>query len=206
MEKVRQFYNRIPYPNSKNFNSDYSWVSPPEQNNMDILDLGCGTGEISNYLSKFGKVIGVDFSENSINIARENYKHIKFLLGDITQINLNKKFDYIYCIGVLHHIPEVKKALINIKKHSKKTTIIVLAVYNKYGMLKNKILRKKFLTKEGYEDFYNNPYAKEYSQKEFQKLLNECGFKILRIDRNFPELFRLLTGKNKLMRFIVTIK
>ena len=54
-----------------------------------ILDLGCGTGELSAYLAELvgaeGKVIGVDPDKERIQLARETHhqvKNLSFLDGD----------------------------------------------------------------------------------------------------------------------------
>ena len=48
-----------------------------------ILDLGCGTGELSAYLAELvgprGKVIGVDPDKERIRVAKESHSHIENL-------------------------------------------------------------------------------------------------------------------------------
>ena len=63
-----------------------------------ILDLGCGTGGHALILARRGyKITGVDRSESMLAIARNKAEtegvNIEFVHGDITKINLNKKFD-----------------------------------------------------------------------------------------------------------------
>jgi SAM-dependent methyltransferase len=63
-----------------------------------ILDLGCGTGGHSLVLAKRGyEVVGVDISNEMLNIARSKAKaaklSVKFIQGDITKLNLKEKFD-----------------------------------------------------------------------------------------------------------------
>jgi len=63
-----------------------------------ILNLGCGTGGHDLILSKRGyKIVGVDRSKKMLEIARDKAKKnkldIDFLEGDITDIDLGKKFD-----------------------------------------------------------------------------------------------------------------
>lgn len=43
----------------------------PDVSGAEVLDIGCGTGRISRYFSERGaKVLGIDFSAKSIEIAR----------------------------------------------------------------------------------------------------------------------------------------
>ena len=48
-----------------------------------ILDLSCGTGELSSYIAELvgpeGKVIGVDPDKESIQLARQSHKQVKNL-------------------------------------------------------------------------------------------------------------------------------
>jgi len=65
-----------------------------------ILDLGCGTGKHDNLLCDRGYVVhGVDISQEMLDIAetRRKGKEDKLTFGrsDITQLNINKKFDAI---------------------------------------------------------------------------------------------------------------
>jgi len=63
-----------------------------------VLDLGCGTGGHALILAKRGyRVVGVDCSEEMLNIARSKSKDanlsINFIKSDITDIDLKEKFD-----------------------------------------------------------------------------------------------------------------
>ena len=48
-----------------------------------ILDLGCGTGELSAFLAELvgphGHVIAVDPDTNRLNLAKETHRHVKNL-------------------------------------------------------------------------------------------------------------------------------
>ena len=69
--------------------------------NSSILEIGCGPGNITKYLhSKKNdlKIMGIDISENMIELAKKNNPTAKFVMMDCRQIdNLNKKFDAIIC-------------------------------------------------------------------------------------------------------------
>ncbi|BCD90149.1 hypothetical protein fh0823_02880 [Francisella halioticida] len=48
-----------------------------------MLDLGCGTGDLTNEIKNKGvKIIGVDLSENMLKKAKENYPDIEFKCMD----------------------------------------------------------------------------------------------------------------------------
>jgi ubiquinone/menaquinone biosynthesis C-methylase UbiE len=64
-----------------------------------VLDLGCGTGSASLILSERGfDVTGIDLSEAMIKIAKSKTKKVKFLVGDMRTLKLEKKFDVVVCL------------------------------------------------------------------------------------------------------------
>ncbi len=84
-----------------------------------VLDLGCGNGELALELERRGHqgpYVGVDFSEELLQITREkNYANSKarFDLADLSADNWATSFkehsyDVIFCFASLHHIPPRK--------------------------------------------------------------------------------------------------
>ncbi len=95
-------------------------VAAPVKDSDRILDLGCGNGRLLEALKdKKIDYLGLDSSAALIELARQNYPNYKFLVGDILDLPdvLNKywgdqedraamiKFDYVFCLAVLQHIP-----------------------------------------------------------------------------------------------------
>lgn len=79
-----------------------------------VLDLGCGDGRFSAYLkNQLGcDVVGVDFSQKRIALARERVKGVPFFCSNAyTFVNQykGKKFDYVLMTEFLEHLeaPEV---------------------------------------------------------------------------------------------------
>jgi ubiquinone/menaquinone biosynthesis C-methylase UbiE len=83
---------------------------------MTVLEFGCGMGDMAcwfaEYVGDSGKVVAIDSSQDSLNIAREKAKHrniqnIEFICLDVKDIaSLNMKFDFIYGKWVLVFSPE----------------------------------------------------------------------------------------------------
>lgn len=73
-----------------------------------VLDLGCGAGTKTKYLLKHGlKVVGADFSEKMIDIARREVAGAQFFVCDLHDIaSLPQKFDAVFMQAVLLHIPK----------------------------------------------------------------------------------------------------
>lgn len=77
--------------------------------NLRVLDLGTGTGTSALYCAKEGaKCVGVEVSKTAIDIASKNAQtlglDVEFIVGDILDLHLNKKFDLVIDSTVLHCI------------------------------------------------------------------------------------------------------
>ncbi len=61
----------------------------------EILDLGCGTGDLADKISgKGAHVTGIDSSKEMIDAAREKYPWINFDIQSATDFSFNKIFLY----------------------------------------------------------------------------------------------------------------
>lgn len=84
-----------------------------------ILDLGCGPGILSKYLSNLGyDVTGVDFAEQMISIARGIVPDTKFIVSDVASLELDDKFDGIVLAHFLIHFSKDENIQILNKLHT----------------------------------------------------------------------------------------
>ena len=73
------------------------------------LDLACGNGIYTRILASFGpkSVVGVDISKEMIQIAQESEDTqrlgIKYIVGDVLSLRLDKKFDVITAVYLLNY-------------------------------------------------------------------------------------------------------
>ena len=74
-----------------------------------VLDLGCGTGELLDYLGDVSYT-GVDVSGEYITHARQRFgSRAEFFVGNATSFDLPARgFDLILAIGVLHHLDDTE--------------------------------------------------------------------------------------------------
>jgi 2-polyprenyl-3-methyl-5-hydroxy-6-metoxy-1,4-benzoquinol methylase len=78
-----------------------------------VLDAGCGSGTISQFLSLHaGEMLGIDSNPSAIRYASEAYQrpNLKFRLGQFEDLLGDKPFDKIYCIEVIEHLYENQAA------------------------------------------------------------------------------------------------
>ena len=79
------------------------------EKNKKLIELGCGNGRDSVFLSKYGlNVLGVDQVNSEIEFLNKEFKsdNLQFLCSDFSNLNLDSKFDYVYSRFTLHSIDE----------------------------------------------------------------------------------------------------
>ncbi len=149
-----------------------------------VLDVGCGKGELAYDVSKKAKeVIGVDFSQSSIDVAikKHNASNIKYLVGDVTKDLTDKKFDVIILSNVLEHIENRKEFLTKIKNLAPKILIRVPMINRSWIAMYKKEM--------GVEWRLDNGHFTEYTLESFKKEINETGLRIEDYKINFGEIW-----------------
>lgn len=82
-----------------------------------ILDVGCGSGEITKLLTTISTdVTGIDVSKSAIERAKENVPEAKFEVSSLEDFETIKKYDVIVCAEILCYILDRKKALQKLQK------------------------------------------------------------------------------------------
>ena len=92
-----------------NYGNDLIELLNPKEGEK-ILDLGCGTGDLTNILHGLStNVIGVDYSENMIQQAQNKYPEIQFKVMDATRLPYENEFNAVFSNATLHWIktPEI---------------------------------------------------------------------------------------------------
>jgi len=100
-------------------NSMISTIPHTDSDRFNVLDLGCGTGNVSLAVKQKFKNASIscnDIAENMIEMAKiklENYSDIKYYTGDFSKFEFDGKYDVIVSSLALHHIKtdEEKKKL-----------------------------------------------------------------------------------------------
>ncbi|MBN3951824.1 MAG: methyltransferase domain-containing protein [Nostoc sp. NMS7] len=85
-----------------------------------ILDLGCGTGQLTEKIAQAGaEVMGVDHAPTMIEKARENYPHIRFDVADAINFQVDKPLDAVFSNAVLHWVKQADSAIASIHQSLK---------------------------------------------------------------------------------------
>ena len=83
-----------------------------------LLDVGCSTGIISNYLADhFGQVVGIDIDDSAINFAKNKFKkdNLTFIKNDSLRKKFSQKsFDVVICAHIYEHVPDAERLMAEI--------------------------------------------------------------------------------------------
>ncbi|MDD5108760.1 MAG: class I SAM-dependent methyltransferase [Candidatus Omnitrophica bacterium] len=130
------------------------WIYPVRLEDFqgkDVLECGCGGGQHTSFIAPYAKSItAVDLNTVDIAVKRnKDFKNIEFIEADIASMDLGKKFDIVFSIGVVHHTENPDKVVENLKRHVLPGGRLILWVYSQEGnfLVSNIVepLRKVFL-------------------------------------------------------------
>jgi len=103
-----------------------------------ILDVGCGTGWMSERLSHFGRVTAVDIADEVLERARARAPHIEFITGDFLEMDLGTaRFDVVVGLESLSHVADQREYLKRIARVLRPGGSLMLATQNRPVMERN---------------------------------------------------------------------
>lgn len=152
------------------FDKITKFVNPPAQ----ILDAGCGTGNVSSFLAEKGfNVTGCDYYEEAFNISWPGFKKVR---GDVSNLPFkNNSFDVVGLFDVIEHLENDIKPL---KEAAR--------VINKDGIVAVTVPAKEELWSQIDESSF---HKRRYSKKYLDQILYESGLKPLLIEYMFMSLY-----------------
>ncbi|MGY5874256.1 MAG: class I SAM-dependent methyltransferase [Candidatus Thorarchaeota archaeon] len=72
-----------------------------------LLEVACGTGNHIEHFKEMYDLVGFDLNDEMLKVARSKYKDIEFIQGDMTSMDLGRKFDVITCLfGSISYLPD----------------------------------------------------------------------------------------------------
>ena len=103
---------------------------------INILDVGCGGGLLSEPMSRMGaNVTGIDASDKNIKIAKlhskKNKLKINYLCSSPEKLKITKKFDVILNMEIVEHVEDIDFFLKSCSKLLKKNGLMFVATINK---------------------------------------------------------------------------
>ena len=161
-----------------------------------VMEIGLGSGYTLQLISQVaGRCVGLDLSEGTLrlNVRRKEFfgLNVAFVHASATDIPLaDASLDAVVTIGCLHHIPDIGRAIAEIRRVLKPGGVLKGMVYNRNSwrvMVFIPLARRfhpRFRGKSWQEcvnamyDGSGNPYGMVYSRKEVSRLLR--GFEDVR--------------------------
>lgn len=163
------------------FLASYKYIRPYLENKR-VLDLGCGTGEYLETLTKDS--VGVEISIPSIQICLS--KNLKIVQADLNNKLpfLNNSFEAVLCSHVLEHVESPINLLKECNRILKKCGLLIVCLPTEYSIVR--ILRDNYF-KEHKSHLYG------FSISNIRKLYEYTGFETKKviIDINWVEKFSL---------------
>jgi ubiquinone/menaquinone biosynthesis C-methylase UbiE len=218
-ETQSDFYNDVKFPNYDDIEDFGSLLDKSRRSifgkklddeipmGSNILEAGCGTGQMSIALSRYARQIySIDLSKGSLIEAKKfinsnNIKSVHLFRMNIFKLFFEENtFDIVISNGVLHHTYNPKLAFSKLVKVLKPGGIIVIGLYHKYGRTIQKIrqglirvfgdnlkfLDKRFREKISYKkkyawflDQYKNPSETTHTYSQVLNWFNDENIEFL---------------------------
>jgi trans-aconitate methyltransferase len=144
-----------------------------------ILDLGCGTGYLTDLIARSGaKIIGADNSASMIEKARTAYPELEFQQISATELSFDQSFDAVFSNAVLHWVLDKAAAIDGIYRSLRPGGRFVMEMGGKYNVEGIVLAVRKVLTRHHY---YKNAALQPWyypSVGEYATLLEKRGFRI----------------------------
>jgi trans-aconitate methyltransferase len=144
-----------------------------------ILDLGCGTGDLSHTIAAAGaQVIGIDNSAEMIREARQKYPSVTFEQMDGADFHFAQPFDAVFSNAALHWMLEKEKVVACIRRALRPGGRLVAEMGGKGNVLRIRESLRKVLLANGYTRQAGTRLWYFPSLGEYATLLEKEGFRV----------------------------
>lgn len=95
---------------------------------LKILNVGCGPGRSSEYLSSFGTVVSIEYDKECCKFAAEK-TGLEIIHGSITELPFEDNlFDLVCAFDVIEHVENDQLAVNELKRVTKKGALVLITV------------------------------------------------------------------------------
>ena len=168
-----------------------------------ILDLGCGTGQLTAQIAEAGaSVVGVDRSADMIGQARQNYPAIEFKLAEAASFSVPGPFDAVFSNAVLHWIKDPEPVIANVARHLRPGGRFIAEFGGKRNIDALMVAAKTVLDRHGrpFEHPWYFPTIGDYAP-----VLERNGFEV-QASWHFDRLTTLDEGEDAMRDWISTFR
>jgi len=167
-----------------------------------VLDLGCGTGDLSHEIGELGaSVIGMDLSEEMMVRARNKYPEINFVRGNAENFTLDEPVNAVFSNAALHWVKNAEGVIASVWNALEEGGRFVA----EFGGKGNVEMIVKSIT-----DVLAQDYAVDANERnpwyfpsigEYSQLLEQQGFRVT-YAVHFDRPTQLEDGENGLMHWL----
>ena len=164
----------------KTYYGDPDHTSP----NLNILDIGCGTGAMSHRLTRWGRVVSADFSPLALQFSRR--RGLQNLVGaDAMNLPLSSKsFDALIAMDMLEHLPDDNAALREFHRVLKPGGRVLLTV-------------------PAYSHLWSDHdvalmHFRRYVRSELRERFNTAGFRVEKLSHTMTGLYPLVAAQRRM--------
>lgn len=154
-----------------------------------VLDLGCGSGWLSIFISKYGfDVTGIDTAKPAVELgklwAQEDNSNVNLLVGDILNLPFQEgSFDAVVCNSVLEHLRMDQAKILFDKIHKVLADKgFLFGCFDRVGTGKGEYYELNDSTHIYTDEMRKGMMLRNYSDEELKGLL--VNFDILSFDKN----------------------
>jgi trans-aconitate methyltransferase len=171
------------------------------QKGEQILDLGCGTGDLTKEIANFGSIpLGIDLSESMIETAQKKFPLIQFSVENAINYRTQQKFDAVFSNAALHWMKQAPEVVESIWLALRPGGRFVAEFGGKGNVATIIQGIASVLSKKGISAAERNPWYYP-SIAEYSTLLEKQGFRVtyaMHFDRPTP----LNDGENGLKHWL----
>lgn len=143
-----------------------------------VLELGCGTGDMwknrESLICECSRIVLSDFSEAMVAAAKDNvgsYDNIEYKVIDIQEIPYdNAAFDVVIANMMLYHVPDMHKALMEVRRVLKNGGRFYCATYGEHGIIE---YLSEILSSYGVKDNVNKSFTLQNGYDILSKIFSK---------------------------------
>jgi ubiquinone/menaquinone biosynthesis C-methylase UbiE len=185
-----------------------------------ILEIGVGLGADHQKFAEAGAILhGIDLTDRAIEHASRRF-HLLGLESNLQKADAEKlpfednSFDLVYSWGVLHHTPDIAKAINEIYRVLKPNGEVKVMIYHKYSFvgymlwIRYALFKGKPMTSlnDIYNQYFESPGTKAFAIKEARELFSKFKDVSIIINLSYADLLESAVGRRHRGPFLLLAK